>query len=367
MLKALLVAERNARIAGFPGPTPTALIEVLGAPLLARMTEQLERSGISEVVVVTDISSRTLPITPFVRYVHAPTQDLWKAAERAFEEFEAIGVRGVIVARADHYAEVDWQGVLSHHLHFRNRATRVYCGDDECDMYLVSPGRRNEAALLMRSNLKECRTPGVRYVAGGDEYVNLLTNCHELRTLCKDALYGVAGIKPRGVECKPGVWLDVNARVHRAARVVAPAFIGSYAHVEAGAVVTRDSVVEHHSCVDCGSVLEDCWLQPYTAVGIGLELNGALASGNRMFHLKRGVEFEAADPRLIREQKEGIAARSLQAAAAFVARATERKAAAAATAAPQRQPDVIAGGDRRNAGQTKLAPGIALMRRYGNE
>jgi carbonic anhydrase/acetyltransferase-like protein (isoleucine patch superfamily) len=366
MLKALLVAERNARVTGFPGPIPTSLIEVLGAPLLARLTEQLERSGIGEIVVVTDINLRSLPTAPNLRYVYSATEDLWKAAERTFEEFEAVGVRGVVVTRADHYAEVDWQGVLSHHLHFRNRATRVYCGDDECDMYLVSPGRRNEAALLMRSRLKDCRTPGVRYAVGALEYVNLLVNCHELRTLCKDALYGVNQIKPHGVESKPGVWLDLNARVHRSARVVAPAFIGAYAHVEAEAVVTRDSVVEHHSFVDCETVVEDCWLQPYTAVGVGLELTGALACGNRMFHLKRGVEFETTDPLLIREQKESIAARSLQAAAAFVARATERKA-AAATAAPQRKLDVIAGETGRNADQTKLAPGIALMRRYGNE
>ena len=36
-MKALIIAEHAARIPGFPGETPTACVEILGASLLARI------------------------------------------------------------------------------------------------------------------------------------------------------------------------------------------------------------------------------------------------------------------------------------------------------------------------------------------
>jgi hypothetical protein len=371
-LKALLIADKDARVPAFPSDTPTALIEVLGASLLQRIIDQLKRQDVSEVVVVTDIDAQ-MPHIEGVRYVRAGEHDVWRTAERAFEDFEAVGVHGVIVARADHYAEIDWQAVLTHHVHFRNRATRVWCGDNGCEMYLVSPGRRNEVAQVMRSKFSDSRSAGVRYAVSPTEYLNLLRDCNELRRLSKDALYGLINIAPRARQVRPGVWVGKGARVEREVRLIAPAFIGAHARVRSGAVVTRDSVIEHHTTIDCDTVVEESWIQPFTALGAGIDVTNAVVDGQRLYHLSRKVGFHTEDPKLLREVLESPVLRTAQAAAALmsflpaaVLNSTRQK--QVAEACGERRFEVVAGSkNRRNEYEAKLAPGLALMRRYGNE
>ena len=376
MLKALLIAAQNSRVTSYPGKTPACLVEVLGAPVLSRIAEQLTTAGVNEIVVVTDIAEAQLRRVQGVKIVAAKTEEIWRVAERTFEEFEAIGVRGVIIADANQYFEIDWQAALAHHMHFRNRATRIWCDEDACDLYLVTPGRRNEAASLMRHRLKDARTPGVRYRISSNEYANPLRDCTELRKLSLDALYQMNRIQPRGDEIRPGVWVGKEARIEKGARVVGPAFIGEYARIHAGSVITRDSVIEHHTVVDCGSVVEDAWLQPFTAVGAGIDVTHAIVAGEKMFHLRRQVGFESGDPKLLRGLQESAAVRTMQAAAALlsfmpamVSRSSRRKRVAdCGTRNFEPNFEVVAGG-KTQPGEpvAKLAPSLAVMRRYGNE
>lgn len=381
-MKALVIAERAARITGFPGETPSACVEILGATLLARIVRHLDRSGFAEIVVVSDIEPKQVKrgvaigsgVAPGskVRFVHSSTGQLWRSSERAFEDMESAGVRGVAVLRADCYAEVDWQAVLAHHMHFRNRVTRVWCGDEPCacDIFMVSAARRNEAATLMRNSLHEERTAGVRYRVGEAEYINELRDCRMLHTLAKDALYGLNRIEPVGREVRPGVWIGHDARIEKQARLVAPVYIGAHARVHGGAVITRDSALEQHVSVDCGTVIEDSFVQPYTALGAGLDVAHSVVNGPKLFHLKRNTEFATADPKLLRERKQSAVVRTAQAAAALLSyipaqfmRSTQKPAVAVAECTPQvtvelePQPENVA----------KLAPGLAVVRRYGNE
>jgi len=374
-MKALIIAERAARIAGFPGDTPAACVELLGAPLLARIAQHLHRCGITETVVVTDIElddvKRGTDGTN-VRFVVASSEQLWRSAERAFEDMESAGVRGVAVLRADCYAEIDWQAVLAHHMHFRNRVTRIWCGDEPCacDIFMVSAARRNEAATLMRNSLHEERTAGVRYRVGETEYINELRDCRMLQTLAKDALYGLNQIQPVGRELRPGIWIGEGARVEKEARLVAPVYIGAYARVHGGAVVTRDSILEQHANVDCGTVVEDAFVQPYTSLGAGLDVVHAVVSGTRLFHLRRNAEFATADPKLLRERKRSAVVRTAQAAAALLSyfpaqimRSTRKPAVAVAECTPRMKVEL----ERQPENVAKLAPGLAVVRRYGNE
>jgi hypothetical protein len=373
-LKALIIAERAARIASYPGDTPVASVEILGQSLLARLVQHLQRCGVRETVVVTDIEEDRLAADG-VRFVRCTTPELWKCAERTFADLESAGVHGVVVLRADHYAEVDWESVLSHHVHFRNRVTGVFFADDApaADVYLISAGFRNEAAQLMRTRFAETRTPGVRYRSRG--YVNLMQDCSGLRTLVKDALYGLNQIKPMGKEIRPGIWIGKDARIERHGRVVAPAYIGAHARIRGGAVVTRDSVIEHHSTVDCGSVVEDAHVQPYTAIGAGLDVVHSIVEGTRLFHLTRNAEFSTDDAKLLRERKENAAVRTAQAAAALlsylpalVINSARRKRVAVATCDPERTFELHPGDlSGQPEDMAKLAPGLAVVRRYGNE
>lgn len=371
-IKALLIAEASARIRAYPAETPAACVHVLGKPLVARIAEHLERSGVSEVVVVTDIDERLLREVSGVRFVRPEHEEnIWRAAERTFEELESAGVKGVIVLRADHYAEIDWQAVLAHHMHFRNRATRVHCGDaPACDFYLVSAARRNEAASLMRHCLQEPRSAGIRYCAGEHEYVNLLKDCKDLRLLVCDALYGLNAIKPVGKEVRPGMWLHPASRVEREARLVAPVYVGAHARVHGGAVITGGSAIEHHVSVDCGTVIEDSHLQPYTAVGASLDVCHSVVEGDKLFHVERRAGLAAADPKLLSRRRENAAVRAAQAAAALAAfmptlvlHAARKRRVPAACDSPTRAVHLSS----KNEDVAKLAPGLAVMRRYGNE
>ena len=375
-MKALIIAEQASRISGFPGETPAACVEILGASLLARIVAHLERSGFKEAVIVTDIEAkqaqRGLNGRSNIRFVHTDTAHLWRASERAFEDMESAGVRGVAVLRADCYAEIDWQAVLAHHMHFRNRVTRIWCGDEPCacDIFMVSAARRNEAATLMRNSLHEERTAGVRYRVSESEYINELRDCHSLQKLAKDALYGLNRIEPIGREARPGIWIAPGARVEKEARLVAPVYVGAHARVHGGAVVTRDSILEHHVSVDCGSVIEDAWVQPFTGVGAGLDVTHAVLNGDKLFHLKRNVEIASFDSKLLRERKQSAAARTAQAAAALLsyipAQIMHSRREPAVAEAPCR-PAVTVEVERQPENVAKLAPGLAVVRRYGNE
>lgn len=374
-LKALLLAAREARITDYPNGTPAALVEILGAPLLKRIAEQLERCGIHDITVVTDLEDKRLERVTGVRLVKAATEELARVAERTFEDMESASTQGVVMLRADHYAEVDWQAVWAHHVHFRNRVTRIWTGDEPAaqDMYLVSAALRNEAASLLRSALRESRSAGVRYRVGDETYVRPLRDCQELQALVKDSLYRLNAIEPAATEVRPGIWVAKSARVEREARLVGPVFIGAHARVHGGAVVTRDSVLEHHTFVDCGSVLEDTHVQPYSAIGAGIDVTHAIVEGNQLYHLKRKTAFLCEDPKLLREITESAAARTAQAAVALLTHvpalvinaARKRRVASATCEAPQRVP--VREMPRHNEDVAKLAPGLVVMRRYGNE
>jgi hypothetical protein len=87
--------------------------------------------------------------------------------------------------------------------------------------------------------------------------------------------------------------------VEKGARVLAPAFIGSMAQVRSGAVVTRCSSVERNAVVDCGTVVENSTVLPFSYVGAGLDLAHSVAGMGRIVNLHRDVSVEILDSKLI--------------------------------------------------------------------
>ncbi|HSB74119.1 MAG TPA: hypothetical protein VLC12_00635, partial [Terriglobales bacterium] len=185
------------------------------------------------------------------------------------------------------------------------------------DAAVIQGGRRNDASFLIRNGLRALRAPAEPYITPA--YVNRLESAHDLRRLAQDALLMRCDIRPDGRELKPGVWVGQHARIHRTARVLAPAFVGTRAKLRAASVVTRCSVVEHHAEVDCGTVLEDTSVLPYTYVGTGLDASHAVAGFGRVVHLRRQVEVEINDPRLLGTVAASPSWRMLKSAAALAA------------------------------------------------
>ena len=165
------------------------------------------------------------------------------------------------------------------------------------DIFCISASRRNDAASLFRSQLYRCRSECPQWEHAG--YINRLSSPRDLRQFAIDVLTRQARTCPAGEEVRPGVWIERKAMVEKGVRVVAPAYIGAYARVRAGAVITRCSSVEHHAQVDCGSVVENSSVLPYCYVGAGLDLSHSVAGMRQIANLRRDVTVEVPDPKLI--------------------------------------------------------------------
>ncbi len=146
-------------------------------------------------------------------------------------------------------------------------------------------------------NCKNCGRSARVFAFTG--YVNRLQNAADFRRLALDGLLRKNSVRPVGIETRPGVWVAKTARIHRKARVVAPAFIGAYAKIRAAALITRSTVVEHHAEIDCGTVVENSTVLPYTYVGAGLDVMHSVVGYHRLSHLVRNVEVEISDRKLV--------------------------------------------------------------------
>ena len=99
--------------------------------------------------------------------------------------------------------------------------------------------------------------------------------------------------------------------IHRDARIVAPAYLGAYARVRALAVITRGSVVERNSEIDCGTVVENSTVLPFSRIGAGLDVSFSVVGFRHIFHLQREVAVEIADERLLDMASTSVTVRAL--------------------------------------------------------
>ena len=295
---------------------PMALLDVLGKPVFHRVLDQIVRWGVTATTVVTELSSAASGLferSAGAKHLEAGPEQLWRAAETVFGEHVQAGAEAVLVLRIGPYFELNVEELIQFHCDRRNRVTPlVDAAGDPLPAFLLSASRRNDAAYLFRHHLQEMRSEGSSYSCKG--YCNRLRDAADLRRLAVDGLLGTAGIAPVGRELKPGVWVGEGARIQRGARLLAPAFIGRRAKVRVAAVITRCSSLEHHSEVDCGTVVEDSTVLPYTYLGAGLDANHAVLGLKHLAHLKRGVEVEVSDPKLLSMRSTSAPVRTLASA-----------------------------------------------------
>lgn len=292
--------------------TPLALADVVGKPVIFRLIENLKSNEINSITVVTDAATKDWPIgtSNCGTWLQAPADQLWRTVEQTFVDASQAGAELVLLLRVGAYTELNYSDLLQYH--FERRA-HVTCVVDQAgnslDVYAISGSRRNDAAFLIRHQLRAFRTGRQCYLYNG--YVNPLVTPHDLRNLAIDALMQRAQILPDGEQVKPGVWVGRGAQVHRRARILSPAFIGAGSRVRAAAVVTRCTALEHHSVVDCGTVVENVTTLPYTYLGAGLDVTHSVVGRSRIWNLKRNVEVEFADARLIGEAPSNAPLRAL--------------------------------------------------------
>ncbi len=317
-VKAILLVGGHAADAEQIAGTPIALLDVLGEPVLQRVMERLSRLGVTATTVVSEIEDSPAlgvrnRLRPDIHWITSGAGELWRAAEKQFNEYAQHGAELVLLVRVGPYLDIDYEEFIQFHLDRGARTSVVTDADGvSFDTFLVNASRRNDAAHLLRSALKSSRTQRQEFRFKG--YANRLRNAADLRALALAAFAGECSIRPAGREIRPGVWAADTARLHRRARLLAPAYIGRHARVRASAVITRGSVIEHHAVVDCGSVIENSTILPHSYVGAGLDLAQSVVGFRQVFSMPRNASVEISDERLIGQTSTSAPVRTLNSA-----------------------------------------------------
>lgn len=308
-IRAIVVIGGAAACNGSGSPetisgVPIAYVDVLGGSVVQRVLQRLRRCGISAITLVDDVTSEATPFAPAVvsglevPHVRAASGQLWQAAEEAFLRHVEDGADLVVTLRLGPYAEVDYEALIQHHIDKRCAVTTARDRSGAgVDVFVLNASARVDAAILFQSALQRLRRECEDFTVAG--YVNRLRNAADVRRLGVDGLLKANEIRPEGTELKPGVWVGKFARIHRKARVIAPAFIGAQAKVHASALITRCSILEHHTEVDCGTVVEDSTVLSFTRVGAGLDVMHSVVGFRRLAHLRQNVEVEIADEKFV--------------------------------------------------------------------
>lgn len=279
---------------------PFGLCEVLGKSVLARTIQRIQRYGISQITTVCESEAAAKLDPRALRECNVVCEErgLWRCAETVFNDFVQKGAELVIVLRLGPYAELDYEEFVQFHLEHHGHATvAVDARGFRLGLVAICASRRNDAAYLFRHNMEEFRVPCQQFVFKG--YVNRLITPMDFRQLAVDGLLQRNQVHPVGNEIRPGVWAAKSARIHPRARVVAPAYIGERARLRASSVITRFTAIEHHAVIDCGSVVENTSVTPYTYVGAGLDLNYALVGNGQVANIRRNVAVEIKDVKLL--------------------------------------------------------------------
>jgi carbonic anhydrase/acetyltransferase-like protein (isoleucine patch superfamily) len=357
LIKAFLVADAGACIEDNSSQSPTALTEVLGHTVLEHIAAHLRRNGIQDIAVISreKVSDLIFDCVPELR----------SAAED--------GIDVAIVIGASEYAEVDWESAVAHHLHHLHRVTPIYTprGRD-LKAFLVTP-----ALVTEPIETELWRSRALPYRMHSEEYSASLETARGLRQLASDALHGICSLEINGKEVRPGIWVGQRARIEKGARLVAPVYVGSRTRVRAGAVITRGSSVEQHCLIDCGTIVENSTVLPFIELGPGLDARHSVAGQHVIFNLPRAVAVPVADGKIMRLRPRGAMSRVVDSAARLAAylpqsiaqslRNPELPASAPALSGSASADFGMQTSKKEPRGVGKFAPGLAVMRRYGNE
>jgi len=299
-IRGLVLINATSEAAAAPvalSPLPPALLEVAGKSPLQRTMERLRQFGIEQVTSVIEAEDAQILEVKNSSSIFASRDRFWRAAENAFNDIIQDGAELVILVRLGAYAEIEFEKLVQFHLDHHCRVTQVAHQSQPIEVFCISASRRNDAASLLRSQLSKCRSECPRFEHAG--YLNPLASPLDLRQLAIDILTLKTETGATGKQIRPGVWVEDRAVIEKGARVVAPAFIGAFARVRTHAVITRCSSVEHHAQVDCGTVIENSTVLPYSCVGAGLDLAHSVVGLGSLANLRRDITIEVCDPKLI--------------------------------------------------------------------
>jgi len=280
-----------------PVTGPLEGVEIMGRSMVDRMVERFVRAGVE---VVTVLVPGGIPlVTPAISKGLADVKvqvcsDIPSAITEKFAEYASNGIDHTFLVAGSLYTETDLLDLFYFHREARQPATRACERQVPLDLWVVDCAKAQN--LTLENLFTQCSA--VSYFIR--DYVNSIAHARDLRRLVSDVLRGRCALRPSGVEVRPGIWIEDGADVHRRARIVAPAYIGSGSKVREDTLITRCSSIERDCFVDYGTVIEDSSILANTHVGIWLDVAHSVADGNKLFNLERNVILEISDPSVMR-------------------------------------------------------------------
>jgi NDP-sugar pyrophosphorylase family protein len=281
-------------------PASFACVEIFGQSVLEKTVDRFKKAGLRSIAVIAASDCISFHETNDVRIaIPKRTEDRWANVKPALLKDLQRGIETVLIAEIGAYVELDLPAALQFHRAKAQPITPIHDALGSLSYWIVDAasvlsGTGNFGLFPDEDRIINAAVP---YKVEG--YVNRLTDPRDFRRLVVDAFLGRCSIAPVGREVKPGVWIDNGARLHKTARLVAPAYIGCNTCVQAGAVITRCSNLERNCNVGEGSLVSDASLFPHTMIGRGLDVSSALVDGNDFIHFGRNVSLRIDDANLI--------------------------------------------------------------------
>lgn len=309
MSEAIIIVGANRQAvkqAQWPGWAPDPAVggeglvtlEILGQSLLQRTVAELKKAEVGGISVYAG-----LPLSSGIDDVEVDgpgsVTKAWQAAGESLRRFARNGAESVLIIELSAYIELDFAELLRLHQECGKAVTRAFHETGPMSLWVVNP--------VMLPDIEEVgsmfdESKGAEFSTAG--YVNRLETPADLRRLVNDGLGGRCQFRPQGFEVKPGIWIAPGAQVEKAARLVAPAFIGRGVSIGDECLITRGSNVESNSEVDYGTTIEDSSILSNTYVGIGLDLSHSIAQGSSLLNLQHNVLLQISDPAVMRQNKQ---------------------------------------------------------------
>jgi NDP-sugar pyrophosphorylase family protein len=288
---------------GMLGNTPIACLELLGRTILDRVVQKLHQDGVGLITVVAGDEFSHLARTSATSMARirsvSPSIDVWSAAECVLHEYVEQGVESVLLTSIRAYAELDFPDLIRFHREMKQGLTSVTNPSGPVDLRIVDARRVVTTRAAGLSGLMDHGTDAEVALYPVRGYFNPLNDARDIRQLVVDAFLSRCEIRPQGTEITPGIWLDDGARVHRRARIEAPAYLGSGTRLRADTLVTRFSALERGCDIHEGTVIGDSSILAHTGVGKGLSLTHSVADGNKLFLLRGHLAVEIQDSKLL--------------------------------------------------------------------
>jgi len=251
--------------------------EILGKSLLDRTVEKLDRFGVSHHTVVSseNIGQREEAVAAYLRN----------------------GIDALFLLQLNAYTDLDFAELLKRHLEGQSPVTQASADDGLLDISLVQASAFRTADGAYRRALSTLTFPHDLFHYRG--YVNRLMGPQDLFLLVEDGLRGRCGLQPIGNETRSRVWQGTDSEIDDSAMIAGPAFVGAGAHVAAGCTIAPGSAIERDCEIDCGTSVQESWIQQNTYVGVALDVRRSIVSGETLFHIDRNVKLNIGDSHFI--------------------------------------------------------------------